>query len=147
MFGASLGSCVAGLVGAVDPRVRSTILLLTAGRVADVVWTGRATRHIASALRGAMTLDELRAIWSIISLEPFIELYKRPDHRLLVVSARRDSVVLPDLTEDFAEKLRAARAPMQHVSLPCGHYSIGMPPFSLIATARVLWFLRQAAKR
>jgi dienelactone hydrolase len=145
VIGASLGSCVAGLVGAVDPRVSSTILLLTAGRFADVVWTGRATRHITSALRSAMTLDELRTIWSIISLEPFIDLYKRPDHRLLIVSARRDTVVLPHLTEDFAEKLRAIRAPARHVSLPCGHYSIGMPPFSLIATARVLLFLRRAS--
>ena len=145
VIGASLGSCVAGLVGAIDTRVRSTVLLLTAGRFADVVWTGRATQHIASALRGAVTLDELRQIWAIISLEPFVDLYKRPDHRLLIVSARRDAVVLPPLTADFAEKLRVAGVPAQNISVACGHYSIGMLPFSLIATARVLWFLRQAS--
>jgi len=144
VIGASLGSCVAGLVGAIDTRVRSTVLLLTAGRFADVVWTGRATQHIASALRGSVTLDELRQIWAIISLEPFVDLYKRANHRLLIVSARRDAVVLPRLTDDFAEKLSAAGAPAQHISLACGHYSIGMLPFSLIATARVLWFLRRA---
>jgi dienelactone hydrolase len=145
VIGASLGSCIAGLVGAVDARICSTILLLTAGQFADVVWTGRATRHIATALRGAVTLDQLRQIWSIISLEPIIDLYSRPDHRLLIVSARRDKVVLPRLTADFVAKLRAAGAPASHTSLPCGHYSIGMLPFSLIATARILWFMRQAS--
>jgi len=53
--------------------------------------------------------------------------------------------VLPPLTDDFAEKLRVAGVPAQNISVACGHYSIGMLPFSLIATARVLWFLRQAS--
>jgi hypothetical protein len=142
--GASLGSRVAGLVGAVDARVRSSILLLTAGNFAEVVWTGRATRHIAAALRGAITLEELRAIWSIISLEPFSEFYVRSGFRLLVMSAARDTVVLPHLSAAFVRRLRDVAAPVQYVTLPCGHYSIGMLPFSVVATSIALMFLRKA---
>src|SRR6185436_19739326 len=101
VVGASLGSCIAGLTGLFDPRVGASALLLTAGNFADVVWTGRATRHIREALQPAMTLEELRAIWSIISLDSFVDRFRKPDHRLLLLSAARDQVVLPQLTRDF----------------------------------------------
>lgn len=146
VVGASLGSCIAGLLGAFDNRVHSTSLLLTAGRFADVVWTGRATRHVAAAFREAITLDQLRVIWSIISLEPFVEYYRRPLHDMLILSASRDAVMLPHLTIDFVAKLRAAGVPMRHASLPCGHYSIGMLPFSILATIRVLSFLSRVTR-
>jgi dienelactone hydrolase len=146
VVGASVGSCVAGLVGACDKRVRSTVLLLTAGSFADAVWTGRATRHIAAAFQGSITLERVRAIWSIISLDQFIEYYRRPSHDLLILSANRDTVILPNLTNEFVGKLCDAKVAFQHATFSCGHYSIGMLPFSILAVARALSFLRRVSR-
>ena len=146
VIGASLGSCVAGLVGACDQRVRSTLLLLTAGSFADVVWTSRATRHIAATLRGAISLELVRTIWSIIGLDSFIEYYRRSHHDILILSAARDTVILPRLTADFVSKLRDARIAVRQATLPCGHYSIGMLPFSMLTVAHALSFLRRVSR-
>ena len=146
VVGASLGSCIAGLAGAFDPRIRASLLLLTAGSFADVVWTGRATRHIRAALEPAVSRDALRAIWSIISLDTFAERFRNPNHHLLMVSAARDRVVLPAYTDAFLDRLRGAEVAVQQVSLPCGHYSMGMLPFSLCAAARIVSFLRNVSR-
>ena len=147
VVGASLGSCIAGLAGAFDPRIEATALLLTAGSFADVVWTGRATRHISAALRSVITLKELREVWSIISLDPFVRHFRDANHRLLVLSAARDQVVLPQYTSDFIRKLREADVAVQQSCFPCGHYSLAMFPFNICACARVIAFLRSTNAR
>jgi hypothetical protein len=143
VMGASLGSCVAGLASAFDHRIRACNLLLTAGKFADVVWTGRATRHISAALQRALSLQALRAIWSVISLDSFAQYYASNGQHLLVVSGNRDKVVLPQLTEEFVEKLRNARVSVQHVRLSCGHYSMAMLPFNVRAAIELVTFLRR----
>lgn len=146
VIGASLGSCVAGLASAVDQRIRASHLLLTAGSFADVVWTGRATRHISAALQEAIPLEVVRRIWSIISLDSFVEAYRNNSQKLLVLSAARDQVIRKVYTEDFIDKLRASQVSIHHVCLPCGHYSLGMFPFSVGAAARVVGFLRSVSR-
>lgn len=141
VIGASLGSCVAGLTGAHDERVRGSILLLTAGDFADVVWTGRATRHIREGLQNNLQLSQLEDIWSVISLSPFISRLGRPSHRLMILSARYDKVVLPNLTADFVSELREAHARVRWRVLNCGHYTLGAFPFSWMAFAAVAGFL------
>lgn len=142
VMGASLGSCVAGLTGAHDPRIAGSALLLTAGDFADVVWTGRATRHIRAGIEPEIGRDALKAIWSPISLFPYVPKLARPAHRMLIVSARRDRVVLPPLTAAFVDALDAARARLRCRELGCGHYSLGAFPYSWLTFATVARFLR-----
>jgi hypothetical protein len=141
VMGASLGSCVAGVTAAHDKRVRGSVLLLTAGDFADVVWTGLATTHIREGLEGDIELSKLKDIWSPISLFPFIPRLARRSHRLMIVSARRDRVVLPHLTSEFVDELRAAHANLRWRMLRCGHYSLGVFPFSWMTFAIVVGFL------
>ena len=54
VLGMSLGSWVAGLIAAHDQAVSKASLFLTAGRLADMVWTGRATRTIRYSLVSAI---------------------------------------------------------------------------------------------
>jgi dienelactone hydrolase len=146
VLGASLGSCIAGLAGAFDPRIQATLLLVTAGSFADVVWTGRATRHIGRALQEAVTLPELRAIWSLISLDTFCDQLVENQQQLLIVSAKRDQVVLPVYTKAFLAQLHAAGATVSHMALPCGHYSMGMAPFNALAALRIMAFLHSVRR-
>jgi hypothetical protein len=144
VIGASLGSCVAGLVAAHDRRVRASALLLTAGDFADVVWTGRATRHISAVLAQSMSIDELREAWAIISLRTFAHALARPDHRMMIISGSRDKVVKPCLTKRFVLELAQVGAACEWREIGCGHYSLGMFPFSVIFSGWLLRFLRGA---
>jgi hypothetical protein len=140
VIGLSLGSCVAGLVGAHDPRVRCSALLLTAGDFAEVTWTGRATQHIRQAVETAMTLDQLRSVWSIISTERFTKDLTRPGYSSLIISGTRDTVVKPYLTERFIGQLRASGADFRWMKLACGHYSLARAPFGILTFGRLLHF-------
>ena len=60
MLGTSLGSCLAMLTTAHEPRVRAAALNHVSPWFADVVWRGLSTRHVRAGLEGHVTLDELR---------------------------------------------------------------------------------------
>jgi pimeloyl-ACP methyl ester carboxylesterase len=144
IVGVSLGSCIAGLVATLDPRLRASALVLTAGDFAECVWTGVATRHIRRGLEPAMTLDDLRSVWSPIGLETSAARLARPDHRMLAVCGRRDAVVLPHISERFFAQLRALGARAEVKTLDCGHYAMAHVPHSLRALAAIVGFLRKA---
>lgn len=143
LLGASLGSCVAFLVTAFDPRVSHCVLLLTAGDFADTVWTGRATAHIRSAIEDHIDIDQLRDAWSIISPRHFAERFAHNGTRLLIVSGRRDAVVRFGLAREFAETLRLAMVDLHWLVFPCGHYSLSAFPFNIATLWSVLSFLRR----
>lgn len=133
VLGMSLGSWVAGLVAAHDPAVGRAGLFLTAGSLADMVWTGRATRHIRASLEGEIELAELRRAWAPLNLENHAGKLARNGLALQVVLARRDTVVLPELSARLVATLRSAGAEPGVLELNCGHYSLSLPPHILRA--------------
>lgn len=143
VLGMSLGSWVAGLIAAHDPAVSKASLFLTAGTLADMVWTGRATRSIRASLEPAIALADLRRAWSPLNLENFGPELARPGLALQVVFATRDKVVLPELTNRFIEKLHRAGATPDVLELNCGHYSLAMPPYIFLAG----WSLKRFLSR
>jgi hypothetical protein len=143
LIGISLGSCVAGLVAAHDLRVYASALILTAGDFAEVVWTGRATRHIRAAFAADTTLEPIRNIWSIISTEAYVNQISKMQHRCLVISGNRDRVVLPYLTQRFIDKLRNAGVIYSWHEFGCGHYSLGRFPFNLMTFLMLMRFFRR----
>lgn len=147
LIGASLGSCVASLAATFEPRVSRAVLLLTAGDFAEVVWTGRATRHICEVLEGSIALDELKRIWAIISPSNFVWRLAGSGCRVLVVSGQRDEVVKYDLAQKYVAELVACQANVVWQALPCGHYTLAKPPFNLIALLRTISFLGHQRSR
>ena len=146
VLGMSLGSWVAGVVAAHDTAVSKASLFLTAGSLADMVWTGRATRSIRESLEPELSLADLRKAWSPLNLENYTHLLARPDLELHVVLAKRDKVVLPALSEKFMQKLAGSGARTSIMRLNCGHYSLGMPPYILVAGLSLKRFLLRADK-
>jgi dienelactone hydrolase len=144
VLGMSLGSWVAGLIAAHEPAVSKASLFLTAGSLADMVWTGRATRAIRDSLESAMRLTDLRSAWGPLNLENFAHNLARPDLALQLVVATRDKVVLPELTKHFIRKLHQAGARPNVVELNCGHYSLGTLPYILLAGWSLKRFLAHA---
>ncbi|ACM31153.1 RcgR family putative quorum lactone hydrolase [Rhizobium rhizogenes] len=141
VLGMSLGSWVAGLIAAHDASVSKASLFLTAGSLADMVWTGRATRSIRESLEPEIKLTDLRRAWAPLNMENYAQNLGRPDLDLHVVLAKRDKVVLPEISQRFMQRLKDAGAQPNILELNCGHYSLGMPPYILLAGLSLKRFL------
>ncbi|MEY9625047.1 RcgR family putative quorum lactone hydrolase [Sinorhizobium fredii] len=141
VLGMSLGSWVAGVIAANDPAVSKASLFLTAGSLADMVWTGRATRLIRDSVEPEIELSDLRRAWGPLNMENYVHRLARPDLDLHVVLAKRDKVVLPELSERFMQRLKDAGAKPNILELNCGHYSLAMPPYILLAGLSLKRFL------
>jgi pimeloyl-ACP methyl ester carboxylesterase len=139
VLGISLGSWIAGLIAAHEPVVSKASLFLSAGSLADMVWTGRATRSIRKSLEPHLSLIQLQRAWAPLNLERHADKLARPGLKLHVVVASRDSVVLPDLSERLLQRLGDAGAKVTTLRLNCGHYSLALPPYIL----RAGWSLKQ----
>ena len=143
VMGTSLGSWVAGLVAARDQAVSKAALVLTGGSLADMVWTGRATRSIRATLETQTTSSCISSAWRPLDLNEHLEELVRPGLEVQVILAARDTVVRPNISEAFVEKLEEAGARISVVTLNCGHYSLALPPFALQAGLRLCRFLKQ----
>lgn len=133
VVGFSLGSWIAGLLAANDPAVSKCSLFLSAGNLADMVWTGRATRLIRESIAPDIELSNLRRAWAPINLENYAKNLARPELKLQFVLAKRDTVVLPELSQQLINNLNESDVNPEVTWLNCGHYSISKPPFILFA--------------
>lgn len=148
VLGISLGSWIAGLVAAHEPAVARASLFLTAGSLAEMVWTGRATRSIRKSLEPHLTLAQLQRTWAPLNLENHADRLARPSLELHAILASRDTAVLPYLSERLLGRLQSAGTSVSVLRLNCGHYSLGRPPYILGAGWSLKRFLlrkREAA--
>jgi hypothetical protein len=88
ILGTSLGSCLAMLTAAHEPRIRAQALNHISPFFADVVWEGLSTAHVRAGLEGAIDLDRLRALWLPISPQTYLD--KIRDKKTLLVYAKYD---------------------------------------------------------
>lgn len=146
VLGMSLGSWVAGLIAVHELAVSKASLFLTAGSLADMVWTGRATRSIRDSLEPFIGLTDLRRAWAPLNMENYAVRLARPDLDLHVVLAKNDKVVVPELSERFMQMLTGAGAKPSILCLNCGHYSLAIPPYILLAGLSLKRFLSRDDK-
>jgi len=130
ILGTSLGSCLAMLTAAHEPRIRAQALNHVSPWFADVVWRGLSTAHVRAGLDGQIDLEQLRQLWRPIS--PFSYLDRVRDVRTLLVYARYDLSFPVDLSRTLVEEFRRRNLPHRVTALPCGHYTTGAAPFKYL---------------
>ena len=140
ILGTSLGSCLAMLTTAHEPRIRAQALNHVSPYFADVVWRGLSTRHVRAGLDGHVDLDRLRHLWRPISPFSYLENVRRA--RTLLVYARYDLTFPVDLSKMLIEEFRRRDLPHEVATLPCGHYSTGSAPFKFLDGYLLTRFLR-----
>ena len=64
--------------------------------------------------------------------------------KILLITGRYDPTFLPEFTNALLDKIRDDGVPFKGVSLPCGHYSMGVAPFSYLAGYRFGKFLAKS---
>jgi hypothetical protein len=141
ILGTSLGSCLAMLTSAHEPRIRAQALNHVSPWFADVVWRGLSTRHVRQGLDGHIDLDRLRHLWRPISPFSYLERIRRTE--TLLVYAAYDLTFPIDLSRSLVEEFKRRRLPHEAAMLPCGHYSSGAAPFKFIDGYLLTRFLRR----
>lgn len=143
ILGTSIGSSVGYITMVHDARVRAGVFLHVSTYFADVLSTGITTSHVWESMKTKVTPAELREYWAPISPMPYVERGLGAGKRCLMISGRYDPTFVPSLTENMLGALHAHGGAPDVLWLPCGHYSLELPPFSYVAGLRLGTFLFQ----
>ena len=141
ILGTSLGSCLASLTAAHEPRIAAAALNHVSPFFADVVWDGLSTEHVRAGLDGAIDLDRLRRLWLPISPYPYLDRLRGT--RVLLVYARYDLSFPVHLSLRFVAEMERRGLHPQVFTLPCGHYTTGEAPFKWLDGHVLIQFLRR----
>jgi hypothetical protein len=143
ILGTSLGSCIALITMAHEPRLRVSVQNHVSPYFADVVWTGISTRHVRAGLEGHITLEDLRQIWLPISPKAYLTRIVGTGKQSLLVHARYDHSFLPHLSAQVLADYRGLGLPHETFELRCGHYTSGEFPFNLVLGFTMCSYLRR----
>ena len=143
LVGTSLGSCSAFLASAHDPRIEVNVFNHCSTYFADVVWEGLSSQHIRKGLESAITLEQLREAWMVISPPNYIERYAKMKKKSMFIYARYDTTFPLRFSEQVIEKARELGMDHKAVVMPCGHYTLGETPFKFIDGYHICNFLKR----
>jgi hypothetical protein len=141
LLGISIGASVGSITLAHDAAVRAGAFLHVSRNFGDVVRTGITTAHVWEGLRNNVSETEIAKYWEPISPHPYLERMAGSPQRMFVVTAKYDPSMWPELSEQMIAEMRAAGVEFELLRLPCGHYSLELPPFSWAAGGRLGRFL------
>jgi Prolyl oligopeptidase family len=144
LLGTSIGSCLAFLTLVHEPALRAAAFLHVSTYFGDVVAAGLTTSNVWDALHHDFSLEEVRHFWSPISPYPYIARLAGARQKILAISGRYDPTFPNELTQEFLAEMKRKGVPSESLSLPCGHYSMGVAPFSYAVGYRFGTFLFQA---
>jgi hypothetical protein len=132
ILGTSIGSCVALITIAHDPRLSLSVQNHISPYFADVVWEGISTRHVRRGMNGKIKLEDLRKIWMPISPKAYIKKLAGTGKASLLIHALYDFTFPPYLSQEVLREYRELKIPHSTFALRCGHYTSGVFPFSII---------------
>lgn len=130
IVGTSLGSCLALLTAAHEPKIRVQALNHISPFFADVVWRGLSTTHVRAGLEGSIDLEILRQMWLPISPQVYLDRVR--DKKTLLVYAKYDLTFPVDLSRALVAEFQRRGIAHELAILPCGHYSTGVTPFKFL---------------
>src|SRR5262245_6542911 len=144
ILGTSIGSSIGFITLAHEPALRAGTFLHVSTYFRDGVRTGMTPLHVWEGLRARVSPEELRRFWAPISPYPYVERGMGVGKRCLMVSARYDPTFWPEFSEVMLKKLCENGYEHEALVLPCGHYSLELPPFSYLAAYRMGTFFFQS---
>ncbi len=147
IVGTSIGSCVGFFAVTLDMQIDTAVFNHVSGYPADVVWHGLSTYHVKESMDGNIALDELREYWLPISPMAYMDrLAKLPPRPQRYIYTLYDLSFPVDLSRDTIKALKAHKIKHSAVTIPCGHYTLGVKPWVYYDGYKILSFLRKHLK-
>ena len=154
ILGTSIGSAIGFITMCHEPAVHAAAFLHASTYFGDVVSHGLTTKNVWEPMAAAgISHDDLRRFWSAISPFPYVAKLRgvrggnRGQAKILLITARYDPTFWPEFTSALFQKMRDEKVEFESMSLPCGHYSLGIAPFSHLTGLRFGRFLRRELAR
>jgi pimeloyl-ACP methyl ester carboxylesterase len=139
LVGTSLGSGYGFLTSAHEPRLEVNVFNQCSSTISDVVWNG--LPGVRRQLEAHLSQNALREAWSSINAVSYFDQFARHSKASLLVCGRYDRVFPRDCTREVIDAFRAHALTHRVVELPCGHYTMGWPPYCVAAALRIATFL------
>ncbi|WP_027170228.1 dienelactone hydrolase family protein [Mesorhizobium sp. WSM3224] len=143
VVGMCLGGTVAGLIASKEDKVDKAVLMVPPMSPADLVWTAETMKALRGRIESVMSLEELRTAWSRINLEMHTWGLTRPHLDMMFVLGKNDTIARPEATDRVLETLTKCNRSPEVLRLNCGHSSVGIFPYNIIAARKVLRFLKE----
>jgi hypothetical protein len=143
ILGTSIGSCIALLTLAHDPRLSLGVMNHVSPYFADVVWRGISTQHVRAGMEGNIELKDLREIWMPISPRAYFRKLAGTGKKSLLVHALYDFTFPADLSLEVLKDYRSLRLPHATLKLRCGHYTSGEFPFNIVLGYKMCSYIRK----
>lgn len=147
VIGTSIGSCIAFLTFVHDPRFCAGVFIHVSSYYADVVWNGLSTAHVRKAFDGQLGLEALRQLWLPISPQPYVRKLAGDSRPMLTLSGKYDLTFPAELTRQAYAEFDQHAVPARRRWLPCGHYTMGKFPFSVVAGLSIRGFLKKQVRQ
>jgi hypothetical protein len=144
ILGTSIGSSIGFITMCHEPSVRAAAFLHASTYFGDVVATGLTTKNVWESIGRVASIEQIRRYWMPISPFPYIHKLRGAGKGMLAITGRYDPTFPRELTQALFDKMRAERVPFENLWLPCGHYSLGVAPFSYLAGYRFGKFLARS---
>jgi hypothetical protein len=144
VLGTSIGSSIAFITMCHEPALRAGAFLHAATYFGDVVSNGLTTMNVWESLQTKVSKEELHNYWAPISPYPYLSKLHGSGKKILAITARYDPTFWPEFTAEFLSNIRRDGVEFEDMSLPCGHYSLGVAPFKWAAGYRFGTFLSEA---
>jgi hypothetical protein len=144
IVGTSIGSCTAFLALAHDVNINVGVFNHVSSYFSDVVWRGISTYHVRAGLETDVTLENLREYWLPNSPAAYMKkLADQTPRPLRFIYALYDLTFPVDLSRDTMEAMRQHNITHDETVLPCGHYTLGEPPWVYLDGWKIVTFLRK----
>lgn len=144
IIGTSVGSSIAFITMCHEPAIRAGAFLHVSTFFGEVVSQGLTTMNVWEPMKAHVTREDAIRYWSPISPFPYVSKLRGANKNILAISGRYDPTFWPELTNQFLGELRRNDVPFAHLPLPCGHYSLGVRPFSYAVGYRFGTFLAKS---
>lgn len=144
IVGTSIGSCAAFLSLVHDANINAAVFNHVSGYCADVVWRGISTYHVRQGLEDFVSLNELREYWLPVSPMAYVQkLQKLPARPMRYIYTLYDLSFPVDLSRETFAAFRQHNIKHETALIPCGHYTLGEPPWVYLDGWKIVSFLRK----
>jgi hypothetical protein len=131
LAGLSVGSAISAVASLYTDGVDRVALTFVAGDLADVAWHAPLTAGLRQHLEPHVDLPTLTRIWRPMGTFGHLPALARVRSHALIVTGERDRICTPTHTRHILAAADDAGLQYRHVPMSCGHYSMGLPPWSL----------------